>query len=67
MQEAEHQQDELTRVRALCCLGDLLHALGRDGEAMPLLQSVSVVERDDDLLAYEINRAKELLVAITAM
>jgi hypothetical protein len=64
LQEAEQQGDDLTLVRALCCLGDLLHELGRDGEAVPLLERVSAVEREDDVLAYEVRRARELLAAI---
>jgi hypothetical protein len=64
LQQAEQERDDLTLVRALCCLGDLLHELRRDGEAVPLLERVSAVEREDDLLAYETRRAKELLAAI---
>jgi hypothetical protein len=63
---AEQQRDGLTLVRALCCLGELLHDLGRDPDALPLLERVSAVEREDDLLDYEVNRAKELLAEIAA-
>ena len=65
-EQAEQERDDLTLTRALCCLGDLLHELGRDAEAVPLLERVSAVQREDDLLNYEIQRAKELLAAISA-
>lgn len=64
LQQAEEEGDDLTHVRALCCLGELLHELGRDGDACPLLKRVSTVEREDGVLDYEIQRATALLAAI---
>ena len=63
---AEEGHDDLTLVRALCCLGDFLHDMGRDEEATPLLKRVAAVQRDDDLLSYEVQRAKALLATIAA-
>jgi hypothetical protein len=66
LQQAEEEGDDLTHGRALCCLGELLHELGRDAEAQPLLERMAAVERDDDVLDYEVQRANELLATIAA-
>jgi hypothetical protein len=50
--------------QACCCLGDLLVMLGRNDEAVPLLERVAALEADDsldDVLDFEIQRARELL------
>jgi hypothetical protein len=56
--------DDLTRTRSRAVLGELLWLQARDAEAVVLLESVLSVERDDDLLSYERDRADELLRAI---
>jgi hypothetical protein len=49
-------------VRALCVMGELLHDLGRDGEAMPLLREVVAMDPGDpDVVAYERSRARRIL------
>ncbi len=58
---AAKEGDEVTEVQACCALGELLCEQGRGGEAVPLLERVVAVRRTDDVLAYEVSRAKELL------
>ncbi|MEO6089766.1 MAG: hypothetical protein ABIQ18_42330 [Umezawaea sp.] len=55
---------EVARVRALVVLGDLLCGVGRETEAMPLLESAlreGSADDLDDLLDHELARARELL------
>jgi hypothetical protein len=59
--EATAELDEVTRVGATTCLGDLLFELGRLEEARPLLEAIAAFERDDEVLDWEIQRARELL------
>lgn len=59
--QAESENDDLTLVRALVCLGDLLSELGKNDEARIFLTKALSYKRDDDVLAYEFNRAAELL------
>ena len=50
--------------RASCCLGELLHRVGRQDEAIPFLKKVVLSESDDlckDVLGFEIQQAKKLL------
>jgi hypothetical protein len=49
---------------ACCCLGMLLVELGRNDEAVPLLEQVAALEAGDlfdDVLDYEIRTARRLL------
>lgn len=59
--QSEQERDELTLAGSMCALGDLLMGQGRDAEARPFLERVVSLERDDDLIAFEQGRARELL------
>ncbi len=59
--ESEQQGDQVALVQGLVCLGDLMHETGRPSEARPLLERALRETRDDDLLAREFGRARELL------
>lgn len=59
--QAENEKDTITLVQSLVCLGDLLIELGLFQEAEPLLNRALTYRNDDDVLAYEFNRASELL------
>ncbi len=59
-------QNRVGLLQAQCCLGDLLVQLGREEEAIPLLKAVAEAEVDDDVVDYEIGRARELLVELAA-
>jgi hypothetical protein len=61
MTTAEEEQDMVSLGTAMCSLGELMHSQQRDTEAAPLLERVAGIVRDDDLLGYEIRRARELL------
>ncbi|WP_027016583.1 tetratricopeptide repeat protein [Comamonas composti] len=63
--ESESDGDVIALVQGLVCLGDLLHELGRPSEARPFLERALQEKRDDDLLAQEFERAKELLSKIS--
>jgi tetratricopeptide (TPR) repeat protein len=54
---------DVERYRAICALGELLYELERHDEAIPLLLQVASLVRGqfDDLLDYEIERARMLL------
>ncbi len=60
---AEH--DEVTEAQAACCLGDLLFEQGRYAEARPFLERVIGSIRVDDVLAFEVRRARELLTRLS--
>ena len=65
--QAEQENSHKDLVPALVCLGDLLHELNRDAEAKALLERALSIEHDpglDDILDYELNRARELLQQI---
>jgi len=63
--EAAHGEgDEVTEFGARACLGDLLMGLQRVSEALPFLQQVAALERVDDVLEYEVIRARELLASL---
>lgn len=59
--ESEHEGDQIALVQGLVCLGDLLYDTGRSSEARSLLERALKEIRQDDVLAKELNRAKELL------
>jgi tetratricopeptide (TPR) repeat protein len=61
---AEEEKDEILQARATCSLGELLHSWGHDDEAVQYLQKTLSFKRDDDLLAYELERASQLLLEI---
>jgi hypothetical protein len=58
---AKEEKNEITLATATVCLGELYFLQERIEEAMPLLEQVSIIEREDDLLSYEINQAREIL------
>lgn len=57
----KRRKNEITLATATVCLGELYFLQERIEEAMPLLEQVSIIEREDDLLSYEINQAREIL------
>jgi len=59
--DAEQENDQVALIQGLVCLGDLLYETARPEEARPLLERALQHQRDDDLLAYEFARARELL------
>jgi hypothetical protein len=60
--EAEGQDDQVTLVQGLLCLGELLVEVGRVLEARDCLErALTQGERNDDVVAYELARARELL------
>ena len=61
MSLAETENDEVTLITVLCSLGDLLYMQERSQEAIPFLQRVLRFAREDDLCAYEMDRAREIL------
>ncbi len=58
---SEIDNDIITLIQSLICLGDLLYESNSKAEARILLERALTYNRDDDLLAYEFERAKELL------
>lgn len=58
---ARDERDIVTEIQASCALGDLLCEQGRRGVALPLLERVATMQLPDDVLAYEVERAKWLL------
>ncbi len=60
----EVENDELTLIQACCCYGDYLCSAGRKMEAKPFLNRVVSFKSDTDVLAYEINRAKDLMLEL---
>jgi hypothetical protein len=61
---ASEENDELTLATASICLGELYFLQERINEAKPLLENVSRIEREDDLLVYEITQANDILQQI---
>ena len=59
--EAEQENDQVTLVQSLVCLGDLLYETARPEDARPLLARALQHHRNDDVLAYEFAHARELL------
>lgn len=59
--ESEHEGDQVALVQGLVCLGDLLHDTGRSLEARSFLERALKETREDDVLAKEFDRARELL------
>ena len=59
--EAERGNDRIALVQALVCLGDLLCSTGRQLEGRPFLEKALVEDAgEDDLLSYELERARQL-------
>ncbi|WP_405096066.1 hypothetical protein [Micromonospora sp. NBC_01412] len=59
--------DPLWQVRARVVLGEHLHGRGRHDEALAVLTEVprlGVPDADDDVVAYELRRAGELLARL---
>lgn len=61
---AEQFNDEISLGQAQCCLGEVLCCQNRIEEAKPILEKVVAIKRDDDLLQFEINHARQLLEEI---
>ena len=59
--QAENEKDTVTLIQSLVCLGELLIEIGLLKDAKSFLNRALSYTRDDDLLAYEFNRATELL------
>lgn len=59
--ESEHEGDQIALVQGLVCLGNLLHDTQRPSEARPFLERALKEMRQDDVLARELNIARELL------
>lgn len=53
--------DQNSNLRARCVLGELLFTHEQDTEARELLRKVAEAQRDEDVLSYEQERARELL------
>jgi len=66
LSEAESENDQYTIGQVLCCLGELLHQLGRNEESEIFLNRFLGLQREDDVLDEEQRRVKELLAAIKA-
>jgi tetratricopeptide (TPR) repeat protein len=64
IQLAENENDTITLIKAFCCYGDLLCFMGKKAEAKPYLEHVASYKSDNDILDYEVSRAKELLLNI---
>lgn len=64
IQLAENENDIVTLIKAFCCYGDLLCFMGKKAEAKPYLERVVSYKSDDDVLDYEVSRARELLLDI---
>ena len=58
---AESEGDELVLGSALCRLGELLMLGHRRAEARPFLNRILSINREDDALFFEADRARELL------
>lgn len=63
---AKEENDKITLATAATCLGELYFLQERIEEAIPLLEQVSIIEREDDLLNYEIKQARKILQEIHA-
>jgi tetratricopeptide (TPR) repeat protein len=61
---AEEENDEIILATASSSLGELYFLQERIEEAIPLLEKISRIEREDDLLNYEITQAREILQQI---
>ncbi|HCC5837548.1 hypothetical protein [Citrobacter farmeri] len=62
---AEKNNDIIMLVKSLVCLGDLFMELGKSEDAKLILNKALIYnKRGDDVLAYEFNRAIELLSLI---
>jgi hypothetical protein len=55
------EKDEMTHGGVLCCLSDLLLEQDRHREAIPLLEQLSMIEREDNSLDEEIDFARDML------
>lgn len=58
---SREERDEMTHGGVLCCLSDLLLEQNRRSEAIPLLEQLSMIEREDNTLDEEIDFAREML------
>jgi tetratricopeptide (TPR) repeat protein len=58
---AQDESDKITLATTYSCLGELYFLQERIQEALPLLERVSKIEREDDLLNHEIERSREFL------
>lgn len=63
--ESVREGDQVALIQGLVCLGDLLHNTGRSSEARPFLERALKEIRQDDVLAKEFDRARELLMLRT--
>ena len=61
IEEAETENDQITLIRGLVVLGELLCEVGRSTDATPFLQRATSLEGEDDMVAVELERAKKLL------
>jgi hypothetical protein len=66
LSEAESEKDQYTMGHVLCCLGELLHQLGRNDDAEALLNRFLGLHREDDVLDEEQTRVEQMLAAIKA-
>ena len=62
--QAATENDTITMVRSLVCLGELLSELGMFTDATSSINKALAFKDDDELLAYEFNRAINLLSEI---
>ncbi len=58
------EENNITKYRAMCCLGELLFNSGKLKEACRFLTEVESIDRDDDLLDYEKGVAKTIIASI---
>lgn len=63
---AAEERDDVTLGGALCCIGDLLLETNRPSDGEPFLLRLLALERSDDVLDFEMNRARELLAGISS-
>jgi hypothetical protein len=64
VEQAAGESDDVTLAAARCVLGELLLGQGRTDEARQFLELVAETRRRDDLLDYEIERARTLLAEL---
>jgi len=62
--QATTENDTVTMIRSLVCLGELLAELGLFLEAATTINKALTFKDDTDVLAYEFNRAIDLLSVI---
>ncbi len=58
------ENDTITMVKSLVCFGELLFELGMLTEAASAINKALTFKEDNELLAYEFNRATDLLSEI---